>query len=251
MLPLHWVPPVLDITPVSVRREERAFKSPFCCLNIFPVKHQGKHVHSVCLESSLQATSHQHLLRPHVEVMVEVLDNGTLHLCSTSHFQSAVKTQGSLSVPGGRGSSALFTLVYGQKSWDAERLSGLPKPTQQVSVRSQIRLGVFLALAVIVQSAGVRCPHEMLLVKHGNFVQSLSKCAERPCLGDNADCFCLYFNMDLEDILQILPRRKKIAFSGEKFRLKYCSVNGGISSCWAGCEELCNLAWGALICVVK
>lgn len=114
----------------------------------------------------------------------------------------------------------------------------MPKPTQQVSVRSQIRLGVFLALAVIVQSAGVRCPHEMLLVKHGNFVQMLLKCAERPCFGNNAVCFCLYFNVDLEDILQILPRGKKVAFSGEKFRLKY----GGISLCWAGCEEWCNLA---------
>lgn len=30
---------------------------------------------------------------PHVEVMVEVLDNGTLHLCSTSHFQCATKSQ--------------------------------------------------------------------------------------------------------------------------------------------------------------
>lgn len=58
--------------------------------------------------------------------------------------------------------------------------------------------------------------------------------------------FCLYFNMDLEDILQILPRGKKIAFSGEKFRLKYCSACGGISLCWASCEGLCNLAWEAL-----
>lgn len=118
MLPLHWVPPALEITPASVRREERTFKSksPFCCLNIFPVKPQSKHIRSVCLESSLRATSHQHLLHPHVEVMVEVLDNGTLHLCSTSRFQSAIKSQGYLSVPGGRGSSVLLPSFMGRKA---------------------------------------------------------------------------------------------------------------------------------------
>lgn len=35
----------------------------------------GEHVCSVCLESSLWATSHQHLLHLHVQVMVEVLDS--------------------------------------------------------------------------------------------------------------------------------------------------------------------------------
>lgn len=73
-----YLPSELDIAPAFVKREERTFKFPFSCLNIFPVKSQGKHGHSVCLESSLQATSDQHLLHPHVEV--EVLDNGTFAL---------------------------------------------------------------------------------------------------------------------------------------------------------------------------
>lgn len=46
-------------------------------------------------------------------------------------------------------------------------------------------------------------------------------------------------------ILLILPRGKKIAFSGEKFRLKYCSASGDIS-CWADCEGQSNLAQEAL-----
>lgn len=53
------------------------FKSPFCCLNVFPVKPQGKCVCSAWPESFPWAVSHHHLLHPHVEVMVEVLDNGT------------------------------------------------------------------------------------------------------------------------------------------------------------------------------
>lgn len=140
---------------------------------------------------------------------------------------------------------SIITLIYGQKSWDAERLRGLPKPTQQVSVRSRIRLGVFWHLLSLCNQlecvALMRCSLSSMETLCEAF-----RNVQRPCFGDNAVHFCLYFNIDLCQLFYwSFQEAKKIAFSGEKFRLKYCSAGGDIS-CWADCEGQSNLAQEAL-----
>lgn len=51
-------------------------------------------------------------------------------------------------------------------------------------------------------------------------MQSLLRCAEEILLEDNANA-SVYFNIDLEDILQNLPRGKKVAF---KWRKNLCKI---------------------------
>jgi len=89
-----------------------------------------------------------------------------------------------------------------------ERLSGLPKATQGVSVSSQIRPAV---------SWSALPPWDAPCRALETSCKAFCDVLRRSCL--ETMVASAYFNIDLEDILQTLPRSEKGVFNGEKSRL--------------------------------